>query len=554
MSSDRWERTISMLKAYASKLGYWPHCQVWDEYAKQHRLSHAKTIREKLGKSWKGVAEEFGFRCVRKKREGKKPSGKRTDLDDKLIVTRYEAGASINEIADSMRCNRETIRGRLKKMGVDTSIGRKRMPIPHKRDDIPNAEIRKLYKEGISAQEIGKKYGASKRLILRRLEQMGIERRQYNSYPHVDEIFLREYYETRRMSAREVAKVGNCNYLLVLKRLKKFGIAVRSEMSDFTVEERKDKFGRKRERHGLWKGGVTPVRNMIRNRLAHLSQEVFRRDRYCCTVCGGKSELHAHHIRPFAEIIDEILEENDWIDLQDEKSRLAFVEVCEKDGRLLELENLTTLCELCHRNEHSENPVEVVHYDILEKEWREFVEKHHHEMTLSEMWSRLQVKHYRIIRYMQSRGLPFAYEYKEWLQNAIQTKRYSEIAKEFHSTQFPCKAEDIKKVAIQLGILENLTDEIFQLYKEKGVAIKTIGKQLGYSPGYIRDILVINGVHIPEREDVELAEEEICFLFKDGITVEGIVKSLDLPRPAVRRILLRNGYNTSANRMIRHQL
>ncbi len=68
MSSDRWERTISMLKAYASKLGYWPHCQVWDEYAKQHRLSHAKTIREKLGKSWKGVAEEFGFRCVRKKR------------------------------------------------------------------------------------------------------------------------------------------------------------------------------------------------------------------------------------------------------------------------------------------------------------------------------------------------------------------------------------------------------------------------------------------------------------------------------------------------------
>ena len=62
------------------------------------------------------------------------------------------------------------------------------------------------------------------------------------------------------------------------------------------------------ENHPLWKGGITPVNQAIRQSLEYKlwRKEVFERDKYTCTWCGirsGKGKavtLHADHIRQFA--------------------------------------------------------------------------------------------------------------------------------------------------------------------------------------------------------------------------------------------------------------
>ena len=53
-----------------------------------------------------------------------------------------------------------------------------------------------------------------------------------------------------------------------------------------------------------WKGGVTPVNEVIRKTNGYLiwRDSVFQRDDYTCQECGTHGgELNAHHIKPFAE-------------------------------------------------------------------------------------------------------------------------------------------------------------------------------------------------------------------------------------------------------------
>ena len=57
-----------------------------------------------------------------------------------------------------------------------------------------------------------------------------------------------------------------------------------------------------------WKGGITPINKILRERTAYTTwrTEVYKRDGYTCRDCGVKSGnghtiyLHAHHIKPFA--------------------------------------------------------------------------------------------------------------------------------------------------------------------------------------------------------------------------------------------------------------
>lgn len=89
-----------------------------------------------------------------------------------------------------------------------------------------------------------------------------------------------------------------------------------------TVEELKKMRGRKLsaehkrkllgkttgEKNGMWKGGITPETQKIRNSLEMKIWRlaVFERDNYTCVWCGAKSKkgvrvvLNADHIKPFA--------------------------------------------------------------------------------------------------------------------------------------------------------------------------------------------------------------------------------------------------------------
>lgn len=58
----------------------------------------------------------------------------------------------------------------------------------------------------------------------------------------------------------------------------------------------------KGEKSHTWKGGITPINEIIRKSIEYKiwRKSVFERDNYTCSFCGIKGgDLHADHIKPF---------------------------------------------------------------------------------------------------------------------------------------------------------------------------------------------------------------------------------------------------------------
>lgn len=98
------------------------------------------------------------------------------NLDNDEIKRLYvEEHKLIKEIAVIMHCGKTTIQSRLKAMGVETTKKRN----GRGEDKLSNykEQIKQLYLEGKSSNEIGKILGKSGKTILHHLKEMGIERR-----------------------------------------------------------------------------------------------------------------------------------------------------------------------------------------------------------------------------------------------------------------------------------------------------------------------------------------------------------------------------------------
>ena len=105
-----------------------------------------------------------------------------------------------------------------------------------------------------------------------------------------------------------------------------------------------------------WKGGITPLCGIIRGipENKQWRDTIFQRDNYTCQKCGihsgnGKTVyLEAHHIKPFAQILSEFLQEYNQFSPIDDKEilvRLAF-----NYKPFWNIDNGKTLCEDCHNN------------------------------------------------------------------------------------------------------------------------------------------------------------------------------------------------------------
>lgn len=327
--------------------------------------------------------------------------------------------------------------------------------------------IEHYIKKDLSIKGAAKAANCSTDTIVRALYRFNIEKKEkektvdFEQYPHVNKEFLVEHYTNQRLSIRAIAKIAGSSSNLIGKRLKHYEIPTRTSMQDYTLEERKEKYGRRGEQHGLWKGGVAPIRNVIRNRLAPVSKERMQMDNYTCQECGDPNgDHHVHHKVSFAKIIDQIRSEHPELDIQKEEDRLKLIELCVADARLNDLDNLITLCEQCHLNLHTENPIEVVNYDILEKQWRDFVSENHFNMSVSEMTREIEnisgarIRSYRVIKYMQAEKLKFSYENKEWLEKVLKEKSCSHIAKEFNSYQIRVYASNIRAKAFEFCLID----------------------------------------------------------------------------------------------------
>ncbi|MGF9891156.1 hypothetical protein ABEX78_21080 [Priestia megaterium] len=389
---------------------------------------------------------------------------KHLHVNKEFLIKHYvNEDLSVRAVAKIAKCSHSIILRRLYLFKIEIK-NPKKTNLPQVTEEF----LREHYiKKDLTIKAVAKVANCSTDAIVRYLLKFGIEKEEttgFKEFPNVNKEFLTEHYINQRLSTRAIAEIAKCSSNLIGKRLKYYEIDTRTSMQDFTLEERKEKFGRRGEQHGLWKGGVAPIRNAIRNRLAAVSDERMRLDNYTCQECGSRSGAkNVHHIRAFAEIIDEIRSEHPELNIQIEEDKEKFIEICVADSRLNDIENLITLCEQCHHNLHTDTPVEVVNYDILEKQWRDFVDENHFEMSISEMTEEIErisgsrIRSYRLIAYMQAENLRFSYENKEWLEKALEKKRCSDIAKEFNSLQFRVYASGIREKAFEFGLIDYAT-------------------------------------------------------------------------------------------------
>ncbi|MFB8424864.1 hypothetical protein ACFC4S_22885 [Priestia megaterium] len=380
--------------------------------------------------------------------------------EDFLIEHYVNKGLSVRDVAIIAGCSHSTLLDRLAfyKIEVRNSKGTQ---FPHVTEEFLNEHY---VKKDLTIKAVSEAAGCSTEVIRRYLIKFNINKEEtanFKEFPEVNKAFLIEHYVDKRLSQRAIAKIVGCSNNLIGKRMRYYEIEARTSMQDYTLEERKEKFGRRGEQHGLWKGGIAPIRNAVRNRLASISYERMKKDDFTCQECGVRAGTkNVHHKRAFAEIIDEIRSENPDLNIQLEEDKEKFIEICVADNRLNDIDNLITLCEQCHHNLHTDSPVAVTNYDILEKRWRDYVNENHFKMSISEMTKEIEeisgsrIRSYRLIAYMQAENLQFSYENKAWLEKALEKKTCSYIAREFSSYKFRTYASQIREKAFEFGLID----------------------------------------------------------------------------------------------------
>lgn len=95
------------------------------------------------------------------------------------------------------------------------------------------------------------------------------------------------------------------------------------------------------ENHWNWKGGVNPITKTVRSSILNRFWRtlVFQRDNYTCMECNKKGGfLHAHHIKPFAQILEEY--------------NITTLEEAYECEELWDINNGVTLCIDCHHKIH----------------------------------------------------------------------------------------------------------------------------------------------------------------------------------------------------------
>lgn len=147
---------------------------------------------------------------------------------------------------------------------------------------------------------------------------------------------LERLYVVNNLSLKKISELFICSPSTVLFYIKQYKIP--SNPQGF----QKGNKIQSKESHYNWKGGVSSLNNEIRScgKSIEWRNLVFKRDSFTCQLCnirGGK--LHAHHIVTLSSIL--------------ETYKIKTIEHAINCAFLWDISNGLTLCEKCHKLQHS---------------------------------------------------------------------------------------------------------------------------------------------------------------------------------------------------------
>lgn len=202
-----------------------------------------------------------------------------------------------------------------------------------------------------SSVEIGKILNITHRSVLIHLEQMGVKRRnasesqfvknnketppEFSNYDIMYDLYITQHYTKEQLGEK-----FNCAPHVIDRVLRELGIHVRNgSEAKIGVQSGSE--------HHNWKGGISTLEARCRQFYQdNISPKIRERDNYTCQLCGCHSNLHTHHIIPFATIIKEICDENRHLDIVKNVNELYHIVI--NDKRFLDEDNLITYCKNCH--------------------------------------------------------------------------------------------------------------------------------------------------------------------------------------------------------------
>ena len=133
------------------------------------------------------------------------------------------------------------------------------------------------------------------------------------------------------------------------KEFKIYPCHIKKDSRKFCSEKCRD-IGHSQEMKGVnnhkWKGGITPDIMKIRSSPESIQwkRNILVRDNFTCRECGQKDiKLHAHHIKKFSVIID---------DIRQKYPLFPIVDISKTYPDLWNIKNGITLCIKCHKREH----------------------------------------------------------------------------------------------------------------------------------------------------------------------------------------------------------
>lgn len=274
------------------------------------------------------------------------------NFDNDRLAEVYLSGYTMKEMEKIFHCGRDAIRRQAKKLGLKRSPEIcKQLLSTAKMDTSYDDLIVSLYEQGLSSTEISNILNWSSVTILNHLHRLNKESRTLSEsqfihnkkeYPTDLDDFEKMYdmYILNHMSKKDIGFQYNVDPQVVDSRLKKHGIKIRGNSDS-------KKGLRVGEKHPNWKGGRTGLYMRLREYFAtNQIKDILKRDHYECQLCGCKKKLQVHHIIPFKQLFEEILNEHPELNII--KNEHELYDIMRNDQRLNNYDNMITYCKDCH--------------------------------------------------------------------------------------------------------------------------------------------------------------------------------------------------------------